>query len=272
MKVIQMIKPVLFFVLILVIGCGQQPKSDKTPSEKTTIDKSEVQASVKEIINNIPTPFELSSKLEEIGVGYIDGAVNSVDKIDKYFTEKNKALNLGVYGADLAYVSTYSKKQEMNMYADAVRKLINQLNIKVDYAKLSSDETKAKFDNKDSLVNIVTNTFLEVYNFLNENSDPSLAALVATGIWTESMYMAMQISEESYNNTDFVKIIFDQKISLEKIIELLNLFPEDEMIVAKKTVLQELHNQYGSSDGSLTVEQLSAIAQIINSIRSEIIE
>ena len=274
------IKNALKFALILFVsviisvlaGCGQQGQSKKVEDQSVEIDKEKVKADVSEIIKNIPSPFELSQKLNDIGADYIENAVNSVDNIDKYFTEKNKALNLGVYGADLAYVSTYEKKQEMNLYADAVKKLIDQLNITLDFASLASDETKSKMENKDTLVAMVTNTFYDVYDFLNENSDPALAALVATGIWVEGLYLAMQISDETFNNNEFVQIIYDQKNSLSKLIDLLDLFKEDQLLTAQKDALKKLNAQYDSTDGSLTIEQLKSIGQTVSTIRSGIVE
>jgi hypothetical protein len=273
MKMINIFSSVVLFSISVFFfsSCRQQPKTTQPTEDTTTINREEVQASVNEIIEFIPSPFELTTKLDEIGAGYIENAVNPTNKLDKYFTEKNKALNLGVYGADLAYVSTYDKKQEINEYASVVKILVDQLNINVDFAELSSEETKAKFENKDTLVNTVANTFYNVYKFLNENSDPSLAALVATGLWVEGMYLAMQISEETYNNNEFVKIIFDQKNSLSKLIELLDLFKDEQMITAQKNALKKLHEQYGTT-GSLTIEQLNTIAQTVTTIRSGIVE
>ena len=255
----------------VIYSCGQGSQS-KTESDSITINKEQVQSNVAQMVKTIPSPYELSLKLEEIGSSYIEGSVNSINNIDKYFTEKNKALNLGIYGADLAYVSTYEKKQEVSLYTKAVKTLVDQLGIKIDLAKLSSEETKEKLDNKDSLANIVSATFLDVYNFLNENSDPSLAALVAAGVWVEGLYLAMQISEETFNNNDFVKIIYDQQNSLSKVIELLDMFKNDQLINSMVDALKKLQIQFESTNGSLTVEQLNGIGQTITTIRSGIIE
>jgi len=275
MKIYSIFRKVsVFFIstlLLIALGCRQQSTSPTEGQESGAIDKDQVKESVNEVIQHIPSPFELTAKLNKIGAEFIETSINPVDNIDKYFTEKDKALNLGVYSADLAYVSTYEIKQEVNLYADAVKKLIDQLNIKIDLAQLSSEETKEKIENKDSLALMMSNTFYDVYDFLNENSDPSLAALVATGLWVEGMYLAMQISEETFNNNEFVQIILDQKLSLEKLIELLDIFKEEERIAAYKNALIKLKEQYATTDGSLTLEQLKQIGQTIGSIRSGIV-
>ena len=257
-------------VILTVYSCGQSQQAK--PAEEQTINKDDVKESVSEIIQHIPSPFELAQKLDDIGAGYMPTALNDVEKIDKYFTEKNKALNLGVYGADLAYVTTYDKKQDVNVYAAAVKTLIDELNIAINFTEIVSEDTKEKMENKDTIVKVVTNTFYEVYDFLNENSDPSLAALVATGIWVESLYLAMQISEETFNNNDFVQIIYNQQTSLGKLIELLDNFKDDELIQQQKTALTKLKQQFESTDGSLTLAQLKSIGQTISTIRSSIVE
>ena len=70
---------------------------------------------VKEIENQIeanvyplPTSAEVIKMLTELEVGYIIGITNPVENTKKYFSSSTRAVNLGVYGADLSYATLYN--------------------------------------------------------------------------------------------------------------------------------------------------------------------
>ncbi|MCX7986676.1 MAG: hypothetical protein N2662_07040, partial [Bacteroidales bacterium] len=71
---------------------GQQANTD-------TLSKDSIAQNVKEVVYPLPAPFELTQMLNDIGAAYVGKNLNPVSKVDKYVTEKDKAVNLGVYGA-----------------------------------------------------------------------------------------------------------------------------------------------------------------------------
>lgn len=208
---------------IILVSCmgGNKPASDQQ-TVKDSLSKNEISKDVKEIVYPLPTPFEITKMLNDIGAKYVASSLNPAEKADKYFTEKNKAVNLGVYGADLAYAATYTQKQDVELYSKALKTLIDGLGINIDYSAMLSDNFKQKVNNKDTLTKIVTNTFFDTYKYLNEKSNPDLAIMMASGMWIELMYIATHISEDTYQNTDLVRIIVKQKDSYSKLLKLLN--------------------------------------------------
>ena len=67
--------------------------------------------------------------LTELEVGYIIGISNPVENTKKYFSSTTRAINLGVYGADLSYATLYNMQQEVINYLNAIRSLSNELNM-----------------------------------------------------------------------------------------------------------------------------------------------
>lgn len=273
MRFIKTIVPaviVLFLLTLSFISCKQSTKT-AIEADTSKIVKDSLLSEVREVVYPLPAPMQLYQKLEDIGAVYIGKVLNPVENIDKYYTEKNKALNLGVYAADLSYVSTYNKKQEIQLYSRNLKTLMDDLNVNVNFTDFYSEDMKEKLDNKDSLVHIVTNTFYNAYSDLAKNGDPALAALMLTGIWSEGLYIASHISKDTYANTDIVKIIYDQQTSLDIVINMLKNTQGNEVTDSLIKALENVKAMYAKTQGSLTKEQLNEITGAIENIRSSII-
>ena len=273
MKIIKTILIVSIPVAIVLLSLNSCKSSTKGTSESdtTVIEKDSLMSEVKEVVYPLPSPFQLYQKLEDIGAKYVGKVLNPIENIDKYYTEKNKALNLGTYSADLSYITTYNKTQDIQLYSKNVKTLISDLNININFQDFYTEETKEKLENKDSLVAYITNVFYSTYKSMAESGDPSLAALMVTGIWAEGLFIATHISNDTYNNTEIVKIIFDQKKSLDIVLDLLKKYSGDELVDGYIKGLENIKSLYDQAGDSLTKEQLEEISNAIENIRSSII-
>lgn len=209
--------------------------------------------------------------LEDIGANYVGNVLNPTELIEKYFTSNVKAANLGVYAADLSYATVYDNKDAIDSYTQALKILIDDLSIKIDYKNLISEETKQKTTNSDSLIKLTAEIFYDTYEFLYQESDPALAALMVNGFYIEGLYIATHISKDTYDNVEMVKIIYSQAKPLDKLIELNSKFSDNQYVSTLQTALNKLKAHYETSDGSLTKEQLDAITSTIGSIRSTLV-
>ncbi|NBC83967.1 MAG: hypothetical protein GVY19_11405 [Bacteroidetes bacterium] len=271
---------IAFYVMIsagfmVVYSCQTaQQKDQQTQDDEIDMqemDETEVKSEVEEIVYPLPSPFELTNMLNEMGARYEGEVLNAPENADKYITEKDKAVNLGVFAADLGYTVNYNKKQEANVFLKATKTLVDDLGITVDYSYLLQDENKEVARDKDSLVNIITKTYYDTYTFLNENNSPELAALMVAGFWTESMYIATHISEYTYDNTEIVKLMFEQRSSLEKLLGLLDDYKKSDHVAAMLPELKKIQEAYIQAGTSLTKEQLDIIKKSIANARKSIV-
>jgi len=93
--------------------------------------------------------------INKAGASFIIGICNPIDNVGKYMTEKTKAINLGIYGADLAYSTTYQMKQETMNFLKVCRQLVEELNINAGFTPELAINVEKNIDNKDSLINIL---------------------------------------------------------------------------------------------------------------------
>ncbi len=259
-------------VSVIFTSCQNSNKSVNAEQSATDSSKlSDISQEVKEVVYPLPTPFETTKMLNEMGSKYVSTSLNSVAKADKYFTEKSKAINLGVYGADLAYAVTYNQKQDIKLYAKALKTLLDQLGINVDYSNLLTDEAREKMNNKDSLINIITKTFHNTYNSLSDINNPNLAAMMAAGMWIESMYIVTHISENTYHNYKIVKLITNQKESYLKLMTVLASQNSSADIKSLEAQLQVLKPVFDKIESGLTETDYLLILQTIQKVRNEVV-
>jgi hypothetical protein len=213
----------------------------------------------------------MTKMLNDIGATYSTKNLNPPNKVEKYVTEQSKAVNLGVYAADLSYAATYDKQQDVQTYLNSIKSIADQLGVSYDYEKLLSEENKAKYANKDSLTNIVTNTVYDTYKYLDQKSNPDLAVSMVTGVWVELMYIATNISQDSYNFTGLVDLISKQKSSYEKVMSLLSARNSNPDVKALETKLQALQVPYGKVDQGLSQADYNIILKTIKEVRNSLI-
>ncbi len=256
-------------MVIVMVSCGGGAKQAET-DESTAHSKEEAFKSVTKY--PIPTAFEVVKLLNKAGASYILSLNNPVENVDKYFTEKSKALNLGVYGADLSYASTYQMKQETMNYLNVSKKLIEDLQITSAFNKDFAEKVENNLDNKDELIQIITDSFYDTYEFLVNEGKDNISLLVMAGSWLEGLYITTQISMVSKNNEDILKIIANQKDPLNKLFELMEPVNDDTAVTEVIEMLKPLKAIFDKVEGeNITSEQFNEIEQEISKIRTAII-
>jgi hypothetical protein len=263
-------------IIVTTVFVLSSCKSGNKPAEQDqlmsdSLSKMLLAAEIQEVLLPLPTPFEMTKMLNEIGATYSAKNMNAANKVEKYITESSKAVNLGIYGADLVYASTYEQQQDIQVYLNAIKTLADQLGVTYDYSTLLSEEYKEKLNNKDSLTSIVTNTIFNTYQYLDQKSNPDLAVTMITGMWVELMYIATNISENSYNFTGLVDIISKQKVSYEKVMELLASKNTNTDIKSLETKLQVLKPAFDKVAAGLSEQDYSLILKTIKSVRTSLV-
>lgn len=251
---------------------GQQKSTeahDEVATEQETTEQQTVTVADKEY--PIPTSLEITQMINEAGASYIYDLCNSVENVDKYFTEKEKAINLGIYGADLSYASTYQRKQETMLYLEASKKLIDDLNVATAFNKELANKVEMNIDNKDTLISIISESFYDTYEFLMDNGKDDLSVYILTGSWIEGLYLATQLTINSQDKTEMKEIVASQKEALEELLNIMGQNEDNEEMAELAAKLGELKTEFDKISEPMTDEQLQAIVTKVESIRNELI-
>jgi len=246
-------------------GAGKEIKKVELDQVKT------LESEIEKNVYPLPTSAEVIKMMSELEVGYIIGIANPVENTKKYFTTTNRAINLGVYGADLSYATLYNVQQQVINYLNAIRSLANELNMSKIYDESLYDRIKTNFDNKDELVATLTEAFNNTYAFLSENDQQSLALLVVGGAWVEGMYLTTHVSEAAYQVAGIARVLLEQKKSFELFLEITAPYMDDPSIKDFITLLDPMKKVYEGLGTSLTNQNIIDITTAIEGIRSKIV-
>ena len=249
------------FFLLSITACKNRPGKE---GASTVRDTEKVQDSKAVVIHEIseyplPTSFEVTKLLVEAGASYILNLCNPVDNVNRYISLKSKALNLGVYGADLSYATTYNQTQETMQYLDVSRELITDLEIEAGFNEDMVTSIERNLDNVDSLIIIISDSFFRTYNYLASNEQDDMSILVMAGSWIEALYITTQISMISKDNSEIIDIIAEQNSSLEKLLEVMapiSVIDTGADIYEGLTGLQEIYQQSGTDFSPEQLEEL----------------
>jgi hypothetical protein len=233
--------------------------------------KQEIEKEVKEFVYPLPTSFEVTEMLNRIGASYIISLSNPASNAGKYITEKSQALNLGVYGADLSYASTYRQHQETMDFMSASKKLIEELSISAAIDPEIVTKIEQSGDDKDALVKLITESFYNTYAFLQKNERGGVSAIIMAGSWIEALYITTNISEDTFNNKEMVKIVMDQKETLAKLLEIMAKDATNDNVKEVMQDLQPIKALFDALDGGISEDQFNAIVAEVRALRSKIV-
>lgn len=264
----------VFFVLMILAFVACKSGTDKSTTKELDADEQEPpKEEVLESVTGYPVPssFEVTRMLNEAGAPYILSISNPASNVGNYFTQTAKALNLGVYGADLSYASTYMMKQETMLYLKASKQLIDEIEISSAFNQTYAMRVENNLENGDSLISIISESFTDTYNYLTSNNKDKLAILIVTGSWIEGLYITTQIAVTAADNTALLEIIAHQKPSLKKLLEVIDPIKGDEDVVDISNALNALKEQYDGIEDQMSTEVFNSLLKIIEEIRNKIV-
>ncbi len=224
----------LFSVAILMGRCGTESETTKDAdkieddlnSKDSSINPDESIFLIGDQIFSIPSPVQTAFLIKDVGVPFNSDYVNPADNAMNYSSNFSKALNLGVYGADLGYLTIYEQTDGALRYLKSVRGLSKELGLEGAFDEKLADRFSSNIGNQDSMLVFVSDAYRSSDNYLKENDKNDVAALVLAGGWIESMYIAADAAVSS-NNPLLIERLGDQKNPLISLIAMLGQYNAD---------------------------------------------
>jgi len=168
----------------------------------------------KKIFYSLPSPLETAMLIKSAGAKYDEVLLNPVDNKSKYTTTKSIALNLGIYTTDLSFASLFDQTQTSINYMSVARTLAEGLDINDAIDDETMKRLEENLQNRDVVMDIISETFLNCSSYLKENERQDVAAIVLVGGWVEGLYLATElIGDASIVNNKLADRILEQKLS-----------------------------------------------------------
>jgi len=264
--------------LLLMPACGSRISNDGSSEDSVQeIIKREVVLSpeAQDMLNRFPTPLDVTTTLQTAKAPYLFSLCNPPANLNEYFTEKTKALNLGVFSTDLAYSSVYQRAEEIDKFLFCTGKLAGDLGIGGVYDKDLLKKANGYKDNRDSLLALVRTFLSGTSDFLRRNNRTQVAVFVACGAFTEGLYITSSLCQFAPGNSRIREGILAQKGNLDKLLLILGEYGSDSNIkpVADEMAkLKKVFDILGAKNKHLSPVDLDAVVDITGKVRDYMIK
>lgn len=283
---------------VLLSSCGGGGSKEESSDASSEFDaaKEQVAADVSKVLKDLPPPSEVPYLLMNAGAEFDPNIINSIDNMESYQSSESKAaLNLGVYATDIGYLASYEKAEMALDYMGECQKLAAPVGVAeaIDYGMISRFESN--MENRDSLASIINEVMEKSSERLSELEELNSAALLLAGSWIEGVYISTSIvnnypedlPEESRTLIlePLVKIVMDQKTSLNDLLQVMNDVPGTDDITSMKAELEkvkaiydgelaEVEDQIANNTGDFVLQPstLDNLSAEVSRIRASIVE
>jgi len=275
-----------------LIACGPSKDKKEDGSDEFSDAEKSLKNQITDVVYNIPSPTEIPYLLAATGAEFNASLVNDKKKAEGYGAKTEKAaLNLGVYTADIGYLSSYEKTQESIDYINTCKTLADNLGVMGSFDLEIIKQFEANVSNKDSLASILNQSLQKADKYLKDDSRNKLAALIVTGSFVEGLYIStglvksypkdLKPADRNLILTPLMRVILKQKESVSEVLKMLAAIDQTEpvpTIVTDLTALQASYNalnieeqiKNNRGDLVLTDKNLAEITTIVEKVRNDI--
>jgi len=276
-------------IAITLASCGTS-SSDKDKNSSEFDSAMNLPSQIEGLLYKIPTPSEIPYLLQRTGAEFNESLLNSRAKADQYSSRTDKAaLNLGIYAADIGYLTSYDKTQEAIDYLGTAKNLADGLGVIGSFDVQVLQQFEANISNKDSLTHLLDATMKKTEMFLKDNNRNKLSAMVVTGSFIEGLYIStglvktyptdlLPTDAKNLVLTPLIRIILDQKPSVTELSKMLAASEPTEEVNSILADLKTLEAAYAAlnieeqirnnkANLVLSDKNLVEIANIVDKIR-----
>ncbi len=305
-----MLKKLSYLLLILAAtqlfngcsGCSDKKSkgSDSLALPDSVISDTPLKLSediMNEVIQNISSPVEMANLIKSSGAEFSQRILNNTDNVSRYETSYKRALNLGVFSADLGYINIFDKNNVVVSYLLSVKNLADGIRVGQFFDFNALRRMASNSTNLDSLMDMSVSSFNKMDAYLRDQNRSNVSTLIVTGTWIEGLYIASSVVKETKSKELSIRIA-EQKNIIDILEIILSNYISEPNFATLVDDIRELKNAYSDirittelgepkrieKDGMLIViqdeistvhytdEQLAMIMDLIGKIRNKIVE
>lgn len=289
-------QPIYFLLSVLLAAglasCASSSEDKNKNSEEFDEANESLKKQIEEVVYNIPSPSEIPYLLQATGAEFNESLLNPRQKVDQYTTRNDKAaLNLGVYVADIGYLTSYDKTQQAIDYLASCKTLADNLGLIGTFDSELGKQFEKNISNKDSLAHLLDRTIKQAEAFLVDDNRNKMASLIVTGSFVEGLYISTGLiksypkdllPEDSRNLvlTPLMRVVLEQKKAVSELLKMLTNLKDEELqpLIAD---LKQLETTYqglnieeqiknNRADLVLSDKNLEGITNLVDKLRKDI--
>ncbi len=283
----------IIVVATFLFSCGGKPQDSKQLPDATTLETTITHL----VSKDFPRPSEIPYLVMSTGADYNQTLINSRQNVDAYLAQPDKAaLNLGVYAADMGYLASYEKTQESIEYFGSCRRIADELGIIQGFDPEMVKKVDSSIGNRDSLTAALDEAVDNATVYMNQGHNSKLGALIITGSFVESLFLATGIVKTYPKNafadpnqgmnvlSGLISVVMKQHKAVAEVSSMLTKVDQSETVTqlikdfadlqAAYDQLAPLRDQISKGDANLTFndQTLAGVTKTIEKLRADIVK
>ncbi len=219
-----MIRTGYFFFLfaLMAVYCCKPDRSSYNKSDKYEEDTStyaQLENRIKKVYYRFPSPDEMFIVIDSAGLQFDNTILLPVRKADQYLDSKSQSLILGVYVADLGYITLFERYKESIDYLQVIYSLSEKTRISSAFDKNLGDRIERNIRNIDSLSTISEEALTDLTNYLVRNNKENTFAIISLGGFVEFLYLSLNLVGDYNPDNPTIQRIVDQKVAFDNIMK-----------------------------------------------------
>jgi len=238
----------IFFLVTSCNSCSNKQTKEKKSDPALDFESLNVIDSIDAVFYALPSPEEIISYIKDHHVTFDSKLLHNYKEAKLYDNNEKKALVLGVYFADLAYISAFSKSDFSPEYISTVDYLMKELSINPGFTKEQQNKIIDSSLEPDSLYKISRELYDKVVNYLQEYDEGKTLSLISTGTLIESLYVSTYLHNDFKTQKDAINRIVEQKLLFEDVAMMIDTYKESPVIKDLISDLKVLQKSFDNLD------------------------
>jgi hypothetical protein len=234
---------ILPFAVMAMYCCKPDRSSGKKSDlyEEDTSGVAQLESRIKKVYYRFPSPDEMFTIIDSTGLQFDNTIILPVKKADQYLDSKSQSLILGVYVADLAYITLFDRYKESIDYLQVIYSLSDKIRISSAFDKNLADRIEKNIRNMDSLSAISDEALTDLTYYLVRNNKENTFAIISLGGFVEFLYLSLNLVGDYNEDNPTIQRIVDQKTAFDNIMKYSDEYSDDPNVSAILEIVQPLH-------------------------------
>ena len=256
---------------------GKDKTNENNISENNVLYENFIEVENQGVNYKIPSPMEMFIFLNKTGSPYLNHKTHNTERCSDYMSTKAKAVNFGIYTADLAYCAVFDDFQQTIVYFNTSRQLANNLGLYEGYGAEVADRIDKNITSIDSLLEISANSYYLTNQFLESQGYGDVLGLILVGGWIEGLYLAIESVGGIDMENPIIERIADQQVLLDNLLGYLKNNESSKNITEIITDLQPIQEAFdelyfNDENTIITPKQFVNITNEVVSLRNNYIK
>lgn len=198
------------------------------------------------IYYRFPSSEEIFDLINQSGLEYRPELVNNVENVDKYDDSRMQAINLGIYTADLAYLTVFEKTNESIEYFEVLHTLSTKLHITSSINDDLFEKLERNLNNIDSLKSLAKDSYNSIVDHFSITENEKTLAIITAGSYIECLFITCELIKEYSKSNKAISKLAEQKYAMQNLFNYIKNYEEYPYVKQTIKEIQPVFDLYES--------------------------